>query len=27
MSITTIKLTDDLKKNLLASSNCPFWNN
>jgi len=27
MSITTIKLTDDLKKNLLASSKCPFWNN
>ena len=27
MSITTIKLTDNLKKNLLATSNCPFWNN
>ena len=27
MSITTIKLTDNLKTNLLATSNCPFWNN
>ena len=27
LSITTIKLTDNLKKNLLATSNCPFWNN
>ena len=27
MSITTLKLTDNLKKNLLATSNCPFWNN
>ncbi len=27
MSITTLKLTDNLKKNLLATSECPFWNN
>ena len=27
MSITTLKLTDNLKKNLLATTNCPFWNN
>ena len=27
MSITTLKLTDNLKKNLLAMSECPFWNN
>ncbi len=27
MSITTLKLSDNLKKNLLASSECPFWNN
>jgi len=27
MSITTIKLSDNLKKNLFASSECPFWNN
>jgi len=27
MSITTLKLSDDLKKFLLASSSCPFWNN
>ncbi len=26
MSITTLKLTDNLKKNLFASSECPFWN-
>jgi len=27
MSITTLKLSDDLKKCLFASSACPFWNN
>jgi len=27
MSITTLKLSDNLKKNLLAASVCPFWNN
>ena len=27
MSITTLKLSDSLKKNLLAPSECPFWNN
>jgi|TARA_Y100000294_G_scaffold124352_1_gene115685 dihydroxyacetone kinase-like protein len=27
MSITTLKLSDNLKKNLLAKSECPFWNN
>ena len=27
VSITTIKLTDNLKKNLLDNNNCPFWNN
>ena len=27
MSITTIKLSDNLKKNLFAFSECPFWNN
>ena len=27
MSITTLKLSDNLKKNLLATSECPFWNN
>ena len=27
MSITTLKLSDNLKKNRLASSECPFWNN
>jgi dihydroxyacetone kinase-like protein len=27
MSITTLKLNENLKKNLLASSSCPFWNN
>ncbi len=27
MSITTLKLSDNLKKNLLAPSECPFWNN
>ena len=27
MSITTLKLNDDLKKCLFASSACPFWNN
>jgi len=27
MSITTLKLSDNLKKNLLAVSECPFWNN
>ena len=26
MSITTLKLTDNLKKNLFAQSDCPFWN-
>ena len=26
MSITTFKLTDNLKKNLFAQSDCPFWN-
>ncbi len=26
MSITTFKLTDNLKKNLFAPSECPFWN-
>ena len=27
MSITTLKLSDNLKKNLLAKCECPFWNN
>ena len=27
MSITTLKMSDNLKKNLFAESNCPFWNN
>ena len=27
MSITTLKLSDNLKKNLFAESECPFWNN
>ncbi len=27
MSITTIKLSDNLKENLFALSECPFWNN
>jgi len=27
MSITTLKLNDNLKKNLFAASECPFWNN
>jgi dihydroxyacetone kinase-like protein len=27
MSITTLKLNDNLKKHLLAESKCPFWNN
>ena len=27
MSITTLKLSENLKKNLLAKSECPFWNN
>ena len=27
MSITTLKLNDNLKKYLLAESECPFWNN
>ena len=27
MSITTLKLNDNLKKYLLANSSCPFWNN
>ena len=27
MSITTLKMSDNLKKNLFAKSNCPFWNN
>jgi len=27
MSITTLKLSENLKKNLLAPSECPFWNN
>jgi len=27
MSITILKLTDDLEKNLLSNSNCPFWIN
>ena len=27
MSITTLKLSDNLKKNLFAVSECPFWNN
>ena len=27
MSITTLKLTENIKKNLLATSECPFWNN
>jgi len=26
MSITTLKLNNDLKKYLFASSKCPFWN-
>ena len=27
MSITTLKLSSNLKKNLFAASECPFWNN
>ena len=27
MSITTFKMSDNLKKNLFAESNCPFWKN
>ncbi len=27
MSITTFKISDNLKKNLFAESNCPFWKN
>jgi len=27
MSITTLKLSGNLKKNLFAKSECPFWNN
>ena len=27
MSITTLKLSENLKKNLFAKSECPFWNN
>ena len=27
MSITTLKLNDNLKRNLFAQSECPFWNN
>ncbi len=27
MSITTLKISENLKKNLFASSECPFWNN
>ena len=27
MSITVLKLNDDLEKNLLSNSNCPFWIN
>ena len=27
MSITTLKLSNNLKKNLFAKSECPFWNN
>ena len=27
MSITTLKLSNNLKKNLFAVSECPFWNN
>ena len=27
MSITTLKLNDNLKKYLFAESTCPFWNN
>ena len=27
MSITVLKLTDDLEKNLLSNSKCPFWIN
>jgi len=27
MSITTLKLNDNIKKHLLAKSECPFWNN
>ena len=27
MSITTLKLNNDLKKYLFADSKCPFWNN
>ena len=27
MSITILKLSENLKKNLLAKSECPFWNN
>jgi len=27
MSITTLKLNNNLKKYLFAESTCPFWNN
>ncbi len=27
MSITTLKLNDNLKKYLFENSECPFWNN
>ncbi len=27
MSITTLKISENLKKNLFASCECPFWNN
>ena len=27
MSITTLKLNDNIKKHLFAKSECPFWNN
>ena len=27
MSITILKLTEDLEKNLLSNSKCPFWTN
>ena len=27
MSITILKLSEDLEKNLLSNSKCPFWTN
>ena len=27
MSVTVLKLNENIKKNLIAPSNCPFWTN